>query len=90
MANRAWLRWNSFTAEDRAVLAQLYQYAIRCPQFVSEYKLEFHRLGPTVQQIEIHRFRFGVANFVIVTTQTTEIMLDLWLDDDYEIVIAAE
>ena len=38
-------------------------------------KLEFHRLGPTVQQI--HRFRFGIANFVIVTTQTTEIILDL-------------
>ncbi|MGH6863662.1 MAG: hypothetical protein ACRECN_05230, partial [Methylocella sp.] len=51
MANRAWLHWNGFTAEDRAVLAQLNQYAIRCPQFVSKYKLEFHRLGPTVQQI---------------------------------------
>ena len=25
MTNRAWSRWNSFTADDRAVLEQLYK-----------------------------------------------------------------
>lgn len=89
MTRRAWSRWDSFSAEDRAVLKHLYSYAIQYPQYVSEYERVLYRLRPSCKQIQIHKFKFSIANFIIVTTLTTERILDLWLDDENETDIAA-
>ncbi len=74
-------RWRSLSREDRAVLAYALKDAIARPHRVGDYQLDFVRIT-TGEILQVHRFRFGYANFVIATTETSLIVCDLWLDDD--------
>jgi hypothetical protein len=79
-------RWRAFSPDERVVLAYALKDAIAKPYRVGFYKLEFRRLQSTGEIVQVHRFRFGYANFVIATTSTTLLVHDLWLDDDVALV----
>jgi len=58
------------------------------PHKVGDYCFQFHKLkaGAVVQ---IHNFRLGFANFILITTATADFYIyDFWLDAEIE--LAAE
>ena len=82
-------RWRSLSPDDRAVLLYALKDALKRPNRVGFYKLEFGRLGRDREIVQVHRSRFGHANFVLATTATLRLVIcDLWLDDD--VALAAE
>ena len=81
-------RWLSLSADDRVVLAYALKDAIARPDRVGFYGLEFLRIRGSREIVQLHRFRFGYANFVLATTAAVLVVCDFWLDDDA--AIAAE
>lgn len=73
--------------DDRIVLSCAFRDAIRSPQRVGNYQLKFHRLR-SGKIAQIHEFRFGYANFVVLETEDAILIEDLWLDP--ELSLAAE
>ena len=84
MLPKAIARWNSLPMEDRITLGVAFREAVMHPQRVGTYALSFRKLR-SGQVAQIHSFRFGYANFIIMTTQDSIVMEDLWLDPDYAI-----
>lgn len=88
MLPRARERWRSLSEDDRYVLAYALRDAIKRPDRVGTYALEFFELT-TTEIVQFHTFRFGYANFVIATTEGGHVFIcDIWLDGD--MVLAAE
>jgi histidinol-phosphate/aromatic aminotransferase/cobyric acid decarboxylase-like protein len=88
MMQRARERWATLSAEDRAVLAYAYRDAFHSPQRVGDYKLELRKMRESNKYMQIHTFRFGYANFILINVEEGTFIYDLWLDSD--IAIAAE
>jgi hypothetical protein len=76
-----------FLLDDRVVLSIAFQDAMTNPDRVADYKWKYCRLK-SGQAIVIHEFRLGFSNFIIVTTDTTALIYDLWVDPG--IALAAE
>lgn len=80
-------RWRTLSQDDRFVLAFAFRDAIRRPDRVGDYRLEFYQLS-TGEIIQFHTFRFGYANFILATNESILFICDFWLDEDY--AMAAE
>ena len=80
-------RWSRLTPDERVVLTEALEDALRRPQRVGDYVLEFHRLRPQNRIYMLHRFRFGYAHYEIVNIDNRYFLYDLWLDEE---VVAAE
>jgi hypothetical protein len=81
-------RWRGLSIDDRVVLAFAFRDAIKNPLRVGDYKLQLYRRNSTGEFIQIHHFRFGFANFILVDIPPKLFIYDFWLDDD--IALAAE
>ena len=87
MLPTALARWRNLSRDDRFVLAFAFGDAIKRPDRVGCYSLEFIQL-PSKEIVQLHAFRFGYANFILATTENYLFICDLWLDE--EITLAAE
>jgi hypothetical protein len=88
MMTRARERLEQYCAEDRAVLEDALNEALKNPQRLADYIVSFHRLRTRQEFVSVHTFRFRNAHFVIVATNSAFFLYDMWLDT--ELLKAAE
>jgi hypothetical protein len=69
-------------------LAYALRDAVRQPHRVGYYEIQFYRSRSLREVVQIHKFRFGYANFILISSTTAIFIYDFWLDDD--IALAAE
>jgi hypothetical protein len=77
-------RLNAMPMDERVVISCAFRDAITNPEKVGDYKLEFSKL-PSGQIMQIHKFRFGFAHFIVLDLKDGVILSDFWLGAEYKI-----
>jgi len=80
MMTRARERLERYCPADRAVLEDALSEALKNPHCIADYNVEFQRLRTQKEFISIHTFRFRNARFVIVATNSTIFIHDMWIE----------
>jgi hypothetical protein len=60
-------RWRSLPWDDRVILAYAFSRSLN-PARIADYTLQFHHHESGGEVIPIHKFRIGLATFILIDT----------------------